>query len=176
MITSAAVSALGLTATSISRASRELEDAGLLQSSKCGVQKEIFSDCSKEKIWDKAYPSLRSPVTKTLYIPGDVGDRLLLSGYSALAEYSMLNPPDVPCCAVYRDKALSKQAADELADSDTQVEIQFWKYDPKPLACGNCVDVLSLALSLRDDPDERVEGETEEMLTTFWKENYGKRN
>lgn len=176
MNTSDAVSALGLTATSISRASRELEDAKLLRSRRCGIQKEISADLSGEELWNKAYPMLRSPVTRTLYIPREIGSQLLPGGYSALAQYSMLNPPALPCCAAYRDKKLSEQAADELVDSDAQMEIQFWKYDPKSLAAGNCVDPLSLALSLKDDPDERVEAEVEEMLETFWKEKYGKRD
>ena len=38
------------------------------------------------------------------------------------------------------------------------------------------VDELSLALALRNDPDERVEEAVEEMLDCLWRKIDGKRN
>ena len=175
MNTSAAVHALGLTATSISRASRQLVELGLLRSERHGVDKVITAGCGMEELWEKALPMLLNPVRKTIYVSRTDGEQLLLSGYSALSEYSMLNPPALPCCAVYRNHPWSVRETDQLVNAQTQMMAELWRYDPGIFAKGRCVDVLSLSLSLRDDPDERVEGAVEEMLNAFWKGQHGQR-
>ena len=47
------------------------------------------------------------------------------------------------------------------------VRVEFWKYDPEPFAFDGCVDPVSLAESLKDIPDERVQGELEDYLEEF---------
>ena len=54
--------------------------------------------------------------------------------------------------------------------------MELWRYDPRKLASGDCVDRLSLALALREDRDERIEEAVEEMLSDVWREIAGKRN
>jgi len=44
------------------------------------------------------------------------------------------------------------------------VMIEVWSYDPATLSQDGIVDPLSLFLSLRDDPDERVQGALRRML------------
>lgn len=51
-----------------------------------------------------------------------------------------------------------------LIDANYQVAVQMWRYDPRKLSKTNTVDELSLALSLKDDADERVEGAVDNML------------
>ena len=58
-------------------------------------------------------------------------------------------------------------------DYDGDIVIEVWKYPPitshetKPMF----VDRLSLALSLRDDTDARVEGEVEQLINEMeWKD------
>ena len=98
--TSQASKELGLTPTSISRASRQLEEMKLVQTRKTGVQKILFSMDSPKELFQKVQKKLISPVKRTVYIPKEfVKSELLESGYSALAEYSMLNAPNVTCFA-----------------------------------------------------------------------------
>ena len=44
----------------------------------------------------------------------------------------------------------------------------MWRYNPHLLSKEDKVDELSLALSLRDDADERVEAAVDEMLEKLW--------
>ena len=64
----------------------------------------------------------------------------------------------------------------DLQDSDSQVAVEMWRYDPQKLSNTKMVDKLSLALSLREDTDERVEEAVEEMLNTLWRKIDGNRN
>lgn len=64
----------------------------------------------------------------------------------------------------------------DLQDSNSQVAIEMWRYDPRKLSREKMVDELSLALSLREDADERVEEAVEEMLNNLWRKIDGNRN
>lgn len=88
----------------------------------------------------------------------------------------MLNTPNVQCFASDTISEWQKSAANTLQDSKTQVAVELWRYDPKKLADSKTVDVLSLALSLEDDRDERVEEAVEEMLGNLWRQIDGHRD
>ena len=91
LLTSDAVKNLSLTAMSISRASRQLEDLGLIKTKKQGVQKLIQSDKGPRELYEFAAPYLMNPIKRTIYVEKtDVNKDLLLSNYSALSEYSMI--------------------------------------------------------------------------------------
>ncbi len=177
LLTSAAVEALSFTATSISRASRQLEDLGLVRTEKRGVQKVIYSDKEPCELFEMVKSYLVNPVKRTIYVPKTkIKDKLSVSGYSALSEYSMMNPPVVKCFAAESIAAWVKSSSVKLQNSDDQCAVELWRYDPKKLADGLCVDRLSLALALREDRDERIEQAVEEMLTKVWRDIDGKRN
>ena len=92
--TSQAAKDLELTPTSISRASKQLEEMGLLHIKKLGVQRILQSEDSPKMLFQKAGDKLLNPVKRTVYIPKElVGTDLLESGYSALAECFILNVP-----------------------------------------------------------------------------------
>ena len=175
--TSQAAKDLELTPTSISRASKQLEEMGLLQAKKIGVQKILSSENSPKELFYKAEKALLSPVKRTVYIPDEkVKIELLESGYSALAEYSMLNAPSVRCYASEKISQWNDFMTKDLQDSNSQVAIEMWRYDPRKLSREKMVDELSLALSLREDADERVEEAVEEMLNNLWRKIDGNRN
>ena len=168
--TSQAAKDLELTPTSISRASRQLEEMGLLHIRKVGVQRILYSKDSPKILFQKAGDKLLNPIKRTVYIPKElVGTELLESGYSALAEYSMLNTPNVSCYAAERISQWKDVMANSLYDSQVQVAVEMWRYNPKKLSTRNTVDELSLALALREDADERVEEAVEEMLNELWR-------
>lgn len=175
--TSQAAKDLDLTPTSISRASKQLEEKGLLKARKIGVQKILFSEDSPKELFYKVEKVLLSPVKRTVYVPYEkVKTKLLESGYSALAEYSMLNEPSVRCCASEKISQWNNCMTKDLQDSNSQVAVEMWRYDPRKLSKKKMVDELSLALALREDTDERVEEAVEEMLNNLWRKIDGNRN
>ena len=174
LLTSQASVELGLTATSISRASRQLQEMGLIQTEKRGIQKVICSDKTPEKLFSIARESMCSPVKKTIFVPkSEIKEILLMSGYSALSEYTMLNPPLTETFAAGSVAAWIKTASGKLQSTDDQCAVELWRYDPKKLSKGNCVDRLSLVLALSNDRDERTEEAVQEILTDLWEELNG---
>lgn len=168
---------LKLTATSISRASRQLEEMGLLQIKKAGVQKILLSEDPPEVLFQKAQEKLLNPVKRTVYVPKEyIEADMMVSGYSALAEYSMLSAPAVECYATDKISQWKNVMTNRLQDSKTQVAVEMWRYDPRILATGHSVDALSLVLALKDDTDERVEQAVEELLSEVWRKIDGYRN
>ena len=175
--TSQAAKDLELTPTSIARASRQLEEMGLLHIRKAGVQRILYSEDSPKMLFQKTGDTLLNPVKRTVYIPKElVGTDLLESGYSALAEYSMLNAPNVRCYAAERISQWKDVMTNSLQNSQVQVAVEMWRYNPRKLSMRNAVDELSLALALREDADERVEEAVEEMLNELWRKIDGYRN
>lgn len=175
--TSQAAKDLELTPTSISRASRQLEEMGLLHIGKVGVQRILQSEDSPKTLFPKAGDKLLNPIKRTVYIPKKyVGTDLRESGYSTLEEYSMLNAPNVGCYAAERISQWKDVMTTSLQDSQAQVAVEMWRYNPRKLSTRNIVDELSLALALREDADERVEEAVEEMLNELWRKIDGYRN
>lgn len=170
MLTSKAVKDLSFTPTSISRASKQLEDLGLIESKKSGIQKCISSPLSPKDLFLEARKYMVNPIKRTIYISKDlIEEELLDSGYTALAEYSSLNPSLIRYKASFSVNKWEKYSSTKLLDYNDQLAVELWRYDPKKLAKNNLVDPLSLALSLFDDHDERVESMIEEMLEETWR-------
>ena len=168
--------ALDFSSTSISRACNQLEGYGLIQTEKQGYQKIIKSEKTPKELFEIAENYLCNPIKRTIYIPNDKGDDLLpMSGYSALAEYSMLNPPAIECRATDSISVWEKESTNIIYNADDQCEIELWRYNPLKLSSNGCVDKLSLVLSLKDDCDERVEEATQYVLDEVWREIDGKR-
>ncbi|MBR1870084.1 MAG: hypothetical protein IJ799_08505 [Bacteroidales bacterium] len=173
MLTSEAVRSLGLTATSISRASRQLEEMDLIQSEKKGVQKVVYTDRTPPELFSLARGYMSNPVKRKIYVPkGEVTEPLLESGYSALSEYSMLGSPPMECFATDCISVWKNDSDKRPCDSESQCEIGLWRYDPRKLAHGRCVDPLSLS----GDEDDRVAGCVDEMLESVWEDIDGTRN
>ncbi|HRV24411.1 MAG TPA: hypothetical protein P5046_04250, partial [Sphaerochaeta sp.] len=101
-------------------------------------------------------------------------EEYLLAGESALTAQSMIEPPPVPCYAGID----SIGGSDELLDSEHQVRVEVWKYDPGILSNSRIVDPLSLYMSYVDErrrqptlfdiSDERVEESLEQVLNNLW--------
>ena len=177
LLTSEACRALGFTATSVARASRQLEEMGLVYTEKRGVQKILYSDKTPRALFAATKDTMEDPVKRTIFVPrAEIKDKLLLSSYSALSEYTMMNPPPSECFAADSISALERASSGRLHNSEDQCEVQLWRYDPRKLADGSSVDRLSLALALDKDRDERVEEAVEEMLEQVWRDIDGQRN
>lgn len=152
---------LGYTPMTLSRAVRELSAAGLANVHKAGRSQYLTMAFSPQETWERASPLLRSPVQRTIWTSAPLQpDRSLrLAGLSALAHHSMLAEPRLPVHAVSRAawQAL-KSNVDELPEAMPGAYAwQLWSYSPALQPDSDTVDPLSLSLSLRDDPDERVQ-------------------
>ena len=166
---------LGKSAMSTTRAVQELSDLGLIRIEESGRRHHVVPTCSGDALYKKAKPYLIDPVKKRVFVKLEgLPDDLPLSGESALAKRSMLNPPRITCRAI--DKETYKELRDwndiERADPTWRakrdfIELEIWKYDPRLLARHGIVDVVSLAASLSERHDERVELAVEEMLEAY---------
>ena len=148
----------------ITRAVRQLEQTTLFTTEKDGVQKKMTGKYTMRELYDKMQPYLTSPVRKTIYVDKQTPlSSMRIAGMSALSQMSMVNPPDMLCYAVHGKKELPS-GTDVLIDASAQVKVEIWKYDPNILSENDTVDPLSLAISLKDDPDERIEEAVEILI------------
>lgn len=175
--TSQAAIDLNLTPMSISRASKQLEEMGLIKCRKEGVQKILYSEDSFEELFNKSKEVLQNPVKKTVYVPKElIDDKLLRSGYTALAQCSMINDSGLAYYATDKISKWNDKSSNILEDSNKQVAIEKWRYDPRKLSNNKEVDELSLALSLKDNQDERTQDAVDEMLNNVWRKIDGNGN
>lgn len=174
--TSDAVKALGFSAMTITRAAKQLEMTGNFRMEKEGGKKALIADLPGRDLFEKIRPFLVNPVRKIIYIEHDeVTPEMILSGDSALAKKSMLNMPAIRCYSIDSKLGKELQGSERLLDADRQIRLEFWKYAPQLLAEGETVDTLSLALSMMESKDERVEEAIDEMLDHLWRKLDGNR-
>lgn len=155
----------------LTRAFRLLEGVGL-----CKIEigddkfKRIVFDADKKALFEQAKKFLVQPVKQRLFCD-EIKDvqRYKLAGISALSHYSSLNPDETVTIAVTADDWKKRNEGDfqniNTIEGDCCIEI--WHYPPIPNN-EHYVDVLSLALSLQDDHDPRVEKEVELMIEKLW--------
>ena len=160
---------LNCSAMTVSRAIHLLNQMGLIGIQKEGKKGFICSTSIGKDLFMNALPFLLNPVKRTIYIDKSVShEGLLLSSYSALSHLSFINDSRTP---FFADSHLLKwkgNGTSALLSACDQVAIELWRYDPKKLAKGSCVDPLSLYLSLRDVGDERVEQALDFLLEKVW--------
>lgn len=163
---------LGMSAMNVSRAVLELQEIGLLETRKEGTRKLVKAAALGKELYQLSIKYLQSPVQKKVYVNRMRFDmHLVYAGETALAKQSMLN---FPRCTVFAmDKKKLKEIPKEyliepklVADSD-YVEVELWKYDPNKFAVNGVVDVVSLAESLKDIEDERVEMQMKEIMEEY---------
>lgn len=163
----------GCSGMTITRAVRQLEQTGLFEIRKDGVQKILRGKYAGRVLFEKMQPYLISPVRKVIYVDKkECINNTSIAGLSALSEKSMLNPPDVESYAVYGRRTQLK-STERLMDAAVQTEIELWKYDPQILGNKGVVDTLSLVMSLKEQRDERIEEAVEEILEELWEEENG---
>jgi Uncharacterized protein conserved in bacteria len=170
---------LGVSIMSISRTLDELEAVQFAKAYHVGRQRRLHMLLGGRKLWDAAEARLQSPVRKIRIVSGQDAEAIgPLAGESALAHYTMLAAPRIKTRAVLAasweriaEKSLLRPAT---AFDDDRLEVQTWTYDPQFVreskgsgASIAVVDQLSLYLSVRESPDERVAQAAEELLEGF---------
>lgn len=109
-------------------------------------------------LWEKSLPYTTNPIKHAGYIDEPLNDGMI-GGIDALSHYSMLVGENIPTRVFSADDTNQKL---KLSESDDIQRVEIWKYPP--VADSGYVDRLSLYLTLRDDPDPRVEKELETMI------------
>jgi len=161
---------LGYTPMAMGQALNQLEDAGLIRVHKAGRERLFELAGDPADLWAQAQPLLANPVSRKRYLIGvdAPASKGLVSGLSALADYSALADPSAPVVALARAQAkvlLDARGVEELrSGEEADLEVEVWTYEPQLLSEGPAVDRLSLYLSLRDDADERVQSALNEMM------------
>jgi DNA-binding MarR family transcriptional regulator len=153
----------------ITRAAKQLAALELITIRKDGVRIVISGTEQRGALFDKAKPHLTRLIRRRKYVDKDtLPPNLPLAGVSALAEYTMLNPPDLTTYAFYgRVDELS--GTDTLVDADAQAEVEIWRYLPTLLSAKERLsDPLSLWTTLTDD-DARIEIAKDELLAGVWR-------
>ena len=166
-----AAEALGVTRTSITRASEQLVTFDLISQKIRG--KEYYMSIKDKGIdmYEKAKPYLINPIQKRITVKkNDIYDSYVLSGESALAKTTNLNAPAIKEYAVFK----SDIDLGDVSLVDTKwnpeiesVNLELWKYDPALFARNGIVDPISLALCFEDNADERIESSIEEYLEGY---------
>ncbi len=160
---------LPFTSMTISRAVKQLEAVGLFHITKDGVNKVIESKYSRAELYERINGYLSSPVRKVGYIKkANITDDMVVAGETALSEYTMLNPSKVMTYAVLAKSFDKSLLMKELVDPKQQVKVELWEYEPKLFANNGVADKISVALSFKDNTDERIEEAVDELLNGVW--------
>lgn len=170
---------LGVSIMSISRTLDELEALQIAKAHHVGRQRRLNMLMGGQELWNAAEARLQSPVRKIRIVSGrDTEEIGPLAGESALAHYTMLAAPRIKSRAVLAASWERIEATFLLrpatAFDDDRLEVQTWTYDPRFVreskgsgASVAVIDQLSLYLSVRESPDERVAQAAEELLEGF---------
>ena len=155
-----------------------LEDLGLCKKvAEASKRKVIHFDMKGMNLWEHAQPFLVNPVEERIYCDGLLSDDSFPEcGINALAHYTRLNPDPERTIMMSVKQLRNFKSSEALVrpnEFDGNIIIEAWKYPPVT-ATGvkaEWVDKLSLAISLREDEDPRVEGEVERLINeTEWKD------
>ncbi len=154
-----------------------LADLGVCEKVADGSKRKVlhFNE-SGRGLWDKVQPFLTDPVEQRIYCDEfRSDDSYPACGINALAHYTWLNPDPERIIMMSARQLKGLTASGALVhpnEYDGNVLIEGWKY-PSVTKIGvrpEWVDKLSLAISLRNNPDPRVEGEVERLINDIeWK-------
>lgn len=159
---------LNLTKTSITRATAQLEEMGLIQQIKSGTEISIQRNYSRNEYYENAKAYLINPVQKVITIMRqEAAFESFEAGETALSQLSELNPPRIEECAIYKGEEVIDQLEivdARYEDQDDCLNVQLWKYNPSYFAREGRVDPVSLACTFKGNEDERIEMCIEELL------------
>lgn len=176
MYMSGLAEALGVSAMQITRAVKQLAALELITTRKDGVRVVMAGTDDGSALFDRAKPHLLNPVRKRFYVDKEAlraadgsAQNLPLAGISALAEYTMLNPPRLATFA-FAGGVNALPGTDTLVDAKAQAEVEVWRYSPTLLSAQSGLpDLLSLWTTLADG-DARIEIAKDELLAKIWRD------
>lgn len=150
----------GISYSTANRAVRWLESHNII-STIGAKEKKISIDIDKKALWMKALPFFTNPIEKVLHTDATIPS-LMKSGVNALSSYTMINEESREHYATSRE--VLKILDIEVDTNYGENIIELWRYNPSILSKSGVVDRLSLYLSLKDNEDERIQIELENMI------------
>ena len=169
-----AVEFLPYSAMSITRAMREMEASELFYVEKDKQNNVLRSQFAKQELFEELKARFNSPIWKCGYIDNEcVANEMVLAGEDALAEKSMLANTLPAKYATYKKNVDLSTLHNELLDSKKQSELQLWSYNPLLFSQLDIPDPISLAVSLIDVHDERVEQALDGIMEEVWEGQHG---
>ncbi|MGB9332086.1 MAG: hypothetical protein WCB10_15080 [Steroidobacteraceae bacterium] len=162
---------LGYTAMTVSRAVSELTTAGIGMLRTQGKTRSLHTDRTPAETWELAAPYLRSPVRRSPWVrPASLLQEAKLAGVSALARFSSLVEPDHPVFALdaVQWKVANQNGLKTMPEpAHDACQCQVWTYTPALIRNSKTVDPLSLALSLKNEHDDRIQLALDELKSQF---------
>lgn len=163
-----AASRLGYTTMTVSRTIREVVASGIAEVHKTGRKQQVQMLDSAKETWTRVAPYLRSPARRQLWTTHPLHEepRARLASLSALSQQSLIADPQESCYAMLASdwKAIVHDRSIYPTATPETVRCELWTYTPLLKPESRSVDPLSLALTLRDSTDERVQMGVAEML------------
>ncbi len=157
-------SATGFSAASVVHAFQELVHFGLCERggrSGCCV---VYALREPLELWELGRNRFFNPCKREIGV--DVlPDEAVEAGDMALSAMSEINPPEIPTYAV-PIKGFRSLGLAERGKESAKFKLQLWLYPPTIFGNG-VIDRFSLALSLRDNPDDRIQIATENIMGDF---------
>ncbi len=161
---------LGYSAMTVTNVADELETLGLCKVVRHGRIRHLAFEAGGFELWKRASVHMNSPVRARRWVhrlkKGQV--RMLAAGMTALERYTDIADDQVPTFALWQNEYRSRLEHGDLSGcenaDDAEAAVECWAYDPLRLTRGDCVDRLSLYLSLRGSSDERVQKELKKLI------------
>ncbi|MDP3304634.1 MAG: hypothetical protein Q8S15_00970 [Erysipelotrichaceae bacterium] len=166
---------LDMTKMTVSRAYAELKILGLVKYDKSNKSSKYKFFSTEEETWKKAQSFLINPLLRKVYFKSDilenaVIEKLLVAGESALTQYSMLaHPENVEYGITSKQYKLISNEIEEIPIKDSNSStIYIFKH--RMPHNEKLLHPLAIALMFKEEIDERIQGEIENMMITYnWK-------
>lgn len=161
--------AVGYSPNMLIKVKRELEAVELCDPVRSGRVVTLRFHVERRALWQKVLPWLASPVRATHWVRWEKPPtQALMAGMTALSRATMIVDDRTPVYALHH-KASKDNAFEICADRiDATARLEIWNYNPQLLTIREeMVDPLSLFLSLRHDPNERVQDQLETLIEQF---------
>jgi DNA-binding MarR family transcriptional regulator len=160
---------IGYSPIMLTKVKDELEATGVCRTARMGRSIALEFTTQGRNLWETVQPILSSPVKKTLWVRWDQPSYpALIAGLTALSRRTMMADDRLPTYALL---SATFQANLEhglyhgcRGPEDANLRLESWSYNPLLFGDNKMVDPLSLFLSLRDFPDERVQQQLETLI------------
>ncbi|MCF0106600.1 MAG: hypothetical protein HUJ53_07550 [Holdemanella sp.] len=162
---------LGVSKMSVTRCYDEIEALGLPFIKKQSRSRRFYAMDNRKEMWETMLPFLRNPIIRIFNLEQKPEANMILSGTSALSEYSMLGEDRCLTYAVKKNQIneFGIKGIREVPISEDPICIVHEVGYLLPFGKGDVVDPLSLTLMLTESEleDPRVESCKNEMLEEF---------
>jgi hypothetical protein len=161
--------AVGYSPIMLSKVRAELEATGLCRTRTTGRAISLVFALEGRELWQAALPWLSTPVrTANGARWNKIPTGALVAGMTAISQATKLSDDRIPTFCM--DASALRAAIDHGTlritpdDDEATVKVEAWSYDPCVLTDLGTADPLSVYLTLRESPDERVQEQLESLM------------